>query len=30
MNMAAFATQNPRYNISPDHEVIIIGAGIPG
>ena len=30
MNMAAFATQNPRYNISPDHEVIIIGAGISG
>ena len=30
MNMAAFAIQNARPTVVPDHEVVIIGAGISG
>ena len=30
MNMAAVAIHNPRPSVTPDHEVIIIGAGISG
>ena len=30
MNMAAVAIHNPRPSVIPDHEVIIIGAGISG
>ncbi len=30
MNIAAVAIHSPRPSVTPDHEVIIIGAGISG